>query len=794
MGKRKRWHHLSGAVLAAGLLLSPLGQAAHAEGEDVQMQVTVGFESAIRENALTSVQVTVENNKGDDFTGQLVVKYKYANQGQFIASNFVKAVVIPKNSTKKLTMEVPGGLFREAAEVELRDEKGKQVGAVTPIASNITDGMLLGGVTLNKDDLNLFTLVTSPVVGGKVTLRKLDGEDLPELSEVYEALDLLVVNHAPQDQIAPEQVEAIKTWVRNGGKLLLSGGAGYNGGGSLFADLSPVQVTGTKEVTDLSGLGKFAGVQPSVGRLTVSAGTLAQGATALVQAGDVPLLAERQVGAGKVFYAAYDVSEEPLASWQGNKELWGKVFALADFHILSQNQNQLYGGPAGIDQRRELVNASQSFSRAVPSFERNVAIFGGYMLLIGPVMFFALRRMKKPTWGWGLIPGTAVLVAVGIYLVGSSAHSGGAIGQFVSVIDLKSKESAEVQGAGSFVVTIGGEYTVKLPKGAQGFAASSYSSMEQGNNSVIIGDESQRIEYRNVEYWTLRSASIDGTLQDAGQVKSDLRINKDGKLVGTLTNETRFDFTDVFVLIGNEPIKIGELKQGGTQKVEQLLSKTTANNMSPYGAIAEKMYPYPMNGGPMDDDPQTQQFRALAQYATSPWNLGSASVQLLAFTNAPVDLYEIEDVQMSGSDYTSLVRQDLALSYEESGSALPPGFIRPQVTAQDGQSYLAPDGMRLMFGSVTFDYDLAVNSAFDISEVQTNLDQASFAMFEKHLFNFQTGKWEQVTKDNTPTISGALLQKYVSPEGVLRVRFKSNSAQEQFLPYPNVGVEGKVNG
>ncbi|MGB8954044.1 MAG: hypothetical protein WCC10_01600 [Tumebacillaceae bacterium] len=796
MSKQSSWRRRTGAVLAAGLLLGPLGQFAHAEGKDIQLQVVVGFESAFRETALTSVQVTVEN-KGDDFTGRLVVKPKYDNQGQFIASNFVKDVVIPKNATKKLTMEVPGGLFREAVDVQLVDQGGKEVDVASPGTSNINDGMLLGGIAQSKDDLNLFTLVTSPAVGGKVTLRKLDAADLPEQSDVYGALDLLVVNHAPQDKISPEQIQAIKTWVENGGKLLLSGGANYSGGGSLFADLSPVQVTGTTEVTDLSALGAFAGTKPNTAKLTVSTGKLAPGATALVQAGDVPLLAERSVGAGKVLYAAYDFGEEPLASWQGNKDLWGKVFARANFQVMSLNQSQMNGGPQGIEQRRELVNTSQMFSQIVPSFTKNVAVFVGYMIVVGPLMFFVLRRTKKQAWGWGLIPGVAVVLAVGVYLVGSSSQSGGAIGQFVSVIDLKSKETAKVQGAGSFVVTVGGDYAVNLPKSAYGFSASGYTPAEsRGLSSVIVGDEGQRIEYRNVEYWTLRSASIEGTLKDMGLVKSDLRVNKDGKLVGTLTNESKFDFTSVYLLVGNEPIKLAEMKTGGTLQVDQALLKTAGtNNMSLYGAISERMFPYPMGGTPFGgEDQQTQQFRSLANYATAPWNIGTASVQLLAYTHTPVDLYQIENVKMSDSAYTSLVRQELSLTYDGNGASMPPGFIRPQVTAQEGQAYMAPEGMRLMIGSVTLEYSLKSNANFAIEQVKTNLDQASYAMFEKHLFNYQTGQWEQVTKDNTPTISGADLNKFVSPDGVLKVRFKSSSAQDQFLPYPNVGVEGKVNG
>jgi hypothetical protein len=95
-------------------------------------------------------------------------------------------------------------------------------------------------------------------------------------------------------------------------------------------------------------------------------------------------------------------------------------------------------------------------------------------------------------------------------------------------------------------------------------------------------------------------------------------------------------------------------------------------------------------------------------------------------------------------------------------------------------------------GTATLEYNVKIVPGFVPEKVTTNLDQALYAMLEKELFNWQTGAWDTVSKANTPAMVGTEAAKYVGNEGKLLIRLKGSTTSGTQLPFPNVGVQGKV--
>ncbi|MBL0388791.1 hypothetical protein JJB07_19500 [Tumebacillus sp. ITR2] len=786
MKKQKRWRR-SVAFLAAAVLTTALWAPAALAADDVKMTSVVGWDGTFKLEAPTFVEVTVEN-QGDDLNGTLNVGPQNSqNGGNTVAGSYEKEVVIPKGSTKTFRIDVPGELFYDAVKVRLLDAKGKVVQDASPSQVAVREGILIGGVTEKKDDLNVFSLVTSPAVGGKVTLKWMKNSDLPDRPELLKGLDVLTVNHAPKEKLTDEQVQTIHDWVERGGTLLLSGGLNYQGGAGLFQDLSPVQVTGAGKADDLSDLQRFTGIKPSVKELNVSTGTLVQGAKALVKSGNGPLIAERDIGAGHVFYAAYDLSEEPLASWQGNKELWSNVFRTADFEA-SHKPSQNNGGMRSIDQQMQIISASQMFHDLFPAYKTAAVVFLGYLILVGPLMYVVLRRVNRREWGWGLIPVTALLFTAGIVMLDGGPRNSNTRAQTAAIIDLKTDKIAEVAAGSSFLVTSGGDYAVTYKENSFLYPSNYNSGSNNDTTRMVLGDGKPTLRYQDVEYWSLRSAFADTTLENQGSIHPDLHVDKAGNLVGKLVNNTKFDLEEVHLLIGNDAIKISDLKAGQTLQVNEPIKSGSPSLGVPGNSYVEKMFPYV--GGVFDQE--KEQYRNLTSYATSPWEIGTASVQLFGFTNAPLSLYTIDGKQVKDDRNFSLVRQVLPIQYEDV-TALPAGLIRPEIFAMDGQTFMSPDGLRIAVGSATLQYDLKSRPDFQVEKVTTNLDSAAYAMYDKQLYNFKTGQWVQVAKENTPTISGDLVSQLISPEGELRVKLISTTPQDQFLQYPTVGLEGKVS-
>ncbi|HEU4964590.1 MAG TPA: hypothetical protein VFV52_12160 [Bacilli bacterium] len=783
------------AVLAA-TLIGGSTQAAFADSAAEVSVDVVGWDGSFKETAWTPVRVQVKNT-GDDLTGHVVVESSNTGyNGSPVRGTFEKEVVVPQGGTKEVTVLVPGYLFQQPVNVRLYDEDGDEVDLQKNIVRTpLTDTLLVGGVMAKTDDLNVFSLVPSSTLGGRVSVKQLAADDLPDRPELLNGLDLLVINHAPQDELTQGQLDAVEDWVADGGKLLLSGGAGYNGGGSLFADLSPVEVNGSTTLTDLSGLASYVHTPLTVKQLTVSTGAPKQQAKVLAASGGVPLLADRRYGAGHVLYAAYDLSEEPLASWQGNKDLWSNVFGQAELSVAKYNPQYTGIDPMGAV-RMLLVNSSQ-FEALIPSIQTILIMFGIYLLLIGPILYLLLRRLNKREWGWGLIPGAAVLFSLGIYFWGANPMQG-AIGQYISQVDLKTPQSATVKSAGSFIVTHGGDYAVDLPADTLAFAGmSGYNSMSRdmtGSRTLQHADGTQ-ILYDNVEYFTTRSAYVEARLKNKGQVENNLHLDKDGYLRGTLTNKSAFDLEQTFLIVGTSAIDLGELKAGESTKVEERISSITlVKNKYGSGMLTNKLAPVTYGPFGINGDHDQMLKRNLAEFATNPMNLGDASLQLFAFSHTPLDLYRIQGEKVSDDSYISLIRQEMELQSTDDATMMPPGMIRGRIIEQTGQIGLMPEGVHILDGTVGIQYNVKIHDKFIPEKVQIDLDKAVYAVYFREYFNWQSGEWEKVTEQNESVLTGVDLQKYVSGDGKLNVRLSGDAGLNggQVVSFPNVGVEGKV--
>ncbi|MCD2496685.1 hypothetical protein LRN48_15280, partial [Staphylococcus aureus] len=78
---------------------------------------------------------------------------------------------------------------------------------------------------------------------------------------------------------------------------------------------------------------------------------------------------------------------------------------------------------------------------------------------------------------------------------------------------------------------------------------------------------------KDVEYWSIRSIVSQKLIPDAGTILPDL-VYQDGKLVGTVTNQTKFPLRDVKLSNGRMIQDLGTINPGQTVKVEVGSDKT----------------------------------------------------------------------------------------------------------------------------------------------------------------------------------------------------------------------------
>src|SRR5690606_13837951 len=109
----------------------------------------------------------------------------------------------------------------------------------------------------------------------------------------------------------------------------VTGGSGGPRTAAGVAGLLPVAVGGVESVAALPALADYAGVAPdAAGPYVLTTAELTGGQPLIDQDGS-PLLAQRQIGRGSVYFLALDPKSAPLAGWSGGDRLWQDIAAAA---------------------------------------------------------------------------------------------------------------------------------------------------------------------------------------------------------------------------------------------------------------------------------------------------------------------------------------------------------------------------------------------------------------------------------------------------------------------------------
>lgn len=160
-------------------------------------------------------------------------------------------------------------------------------------------------------------------LSGRVVIAYVVGRTLPRVWQEYAAADLLVVRDLGPAELEAAQREALVTWVRLGGRLLVIPHPGTPVAPFLQAVL-PALVGPPRSVSSLAALAaRYGGAVPA-GPYAVAALEPQPGAEKVDTAG-VPVIASAPAGLGRATVWAFDPLESPFPEWSGRLRLWEEV-------------------------------------------------------------------------------------------------------------------------------------------------------------------------------------------------------------------------------------------------------------------------------------------------------------------------------------------------------------------------------------------------------------------------------------------------------------------------------------
>jgi hypothetical protein len=232
-------------------------------------------------------------------------------------------------------------------------------------------------------------------------------EDLPRDFISYQPLEVVVLADAPLNQLTEDQAHALRNWVASGGLLIVTGGADMAGlrAGKLD-DLMPVETEGSNSVAALAELTDLYGPFETPAPLLIMTGRTRSQAKAILGTNDKPLVAETRYGNGLVRFVAFNPKLNPYRNWNNGRYLWSDLLNPAvdtrPFYSRRGNfSDYLYT-------LADIKAASSSYF---------LIFLFAYVLIVGPVNYFVLKRMKKLDLAWLTIPAVAIfftLISIGV--------------------------------------------------------------------------------------------------------------------------------------------------------------------------------------------------------------------------------------------------------------------------------------------------------------------------------------------------------------------------------------------
>lgn len=585
--------------MGCALMLLLLGSAS--AQPRVELSAKPLFGGLSREEATIPLQITLEN-QGIGVQGALVVSL----EGFRTNRRYVYPIELPSGSRKqilaypytsqyvsqaKVTYEVNFRVLKETTVpmIALFDDKELLVAVSDEIGG-------LGFLSRAKIPLPIERFPNSNWARGRGASTR-DGtivyqpaftrpEEFPTRAAACVSANAIVLGPGAE-RLTESQMRSIRTWVMMGGTLIVPGGAGalYLQMPALQAIL-PVHTIRAEQVASLSGLDSFLLRPAPQGAAIISAGIAKPTAQVLARQGSAPLIAVQPYGLGSVLYLAFSPWDQPVRGYAHNALLWQEVLKslprmdpaqIQSMTYLSQSNDNWWqnddswrwGG--GMPQR---FSSKREFR--VPGVGTVMFVLLAYFLLVVPINFFALKKLRAMDWAWVTVPAIALIFVLILYQVGSGIYKQGqATDTQASLVMMAGEREAYAFASTLFFFPRAGGYELRFDRaelvesGTQGGFSS---EMQDASLETLEGDPILIPDFRvrNLSYQWMRYARAVDLPQT---IDANLSLTADKQVKGKIINRLPFDLENVALSIEGRRFTLNRIGRGQTLPVNLSIEK-----------------------------------------------------------------------------------------------------------------------------------------------------------------------------------------------------------------------------
>ncbi|MBM3236050.1 hypothetical protein FJZ31_07090 [Candidatus Poribacteria bacterium] len=589
----KKSHYIL-LFLVIGLFVCEIG---HATDAITISQIHLGFNNYYKRNAWVPLQLRLENDE-EEFNGKIEVEIKNIFAG--ITQKYSKPLPLPRKALRNLYFYVlPSGITSKFR-ICLIDTEGteKLEKEFTPETPKQHQDFLILTLTPNIDILTNLTgesleiPPSSPIYQrgfredlpdtptGTIYVTYFDARmNLPDAWKGYDSIDLVVIRDISLEayNISHKQQTALIEWIYSGGTLLVSGGNNIQYLlGSFLEPLLPVTSMRLKTETNLPILTQLFGLnfdsqrpdKVGTGRFELIDSKLRNDSLSLVTAeGETPIIAEREIGDGKVVFLAFDYSD-PSFSFSsitdaraeypdedgGGGQLWR--WLLNDI-VQSNLKREALFDPYRRHEfriRRLLSSAEKSHS---PLLKFLCAFLSAYAIGFGLFLYVFSKRTRTVRMVW-----FGGLCVISIFTV--------------FPISVPYVKKCALTANGLSIVNVYPQYARARMETYVGLLSSDNSKFNLQSNAKLfmrrlddVHDapydfmQTNQFQYQGIQLnpWAVQTFYLESYLELNGTTKFNLQ-QIDGIVKGTIRNNLPFDLSDSYITYGQFYDKIGLFKKG----------------------------------------------------------------------------------------------------------------------------------------------------------------------------------------------------------------------------------------
>lgn len=801
-------------VLATALPLWAAGAQGAAPGLVMEARPALG--GYFKYGEWLPVWLLVENN-GPDLAAE--ARVSLTDSGG--TTTYVAPADLPGGSRKRIPLYVLPSSFTHQLEIRLVSGDRLLASEKVDVRPQPNVHYLVGLVSPQRGALALIDGVQLPGQNRPIILIDLALADLPDRVEGLRSLNTLVINALDTSVLTTEQQTALETWVRQGGRLVIGGGASARQALSgLPASLAPLDAIEVAEVQALPGLETFAKAEAVrvPGPFVVAAGE-GPGARRLAGEAELPLVLEWAVERGFVNFVALDLATSPFDAWVGTGSFWEALLSPGAEYPewlpfdMSVRQTRAGSMPYALSNLPALD---------LPSIRGLSILLAVYIVLIGPVNFLVLRWRRRLHLAWATTPLFTLVFSAGAFTLGYALRGTDLILNKIAIVEVQPGGDASVSSylglfspsQRSYQIEVAGESLLSPlrmegdPWNSSGAAIPLEMVFQQGNPGAVRG--------LAVNQWSMQSFMAESAWPDFGSISADLQLAGQ-VLQGSLTNGTAFTLQDAVLLLGSRFVRLGDLEPGQTKEARLVVETLTGQPFEPSISyqIFQEQLEKPMPNGP----PRDIQLKQAVLDSVFPWGnwygpvfganasmnnaSNAARLMLLAWIDqAP------PEVSVSGrlplQHATALVLQPLSFRLPAGERvSLAPGFLTGRVVQMNDAGYCGPMGLPAVYlgrQEVVFEFQLpeelltsAGNPPLQVDSLVLNV--GTEPGWEKvpsiSLFDWSKAEWQELQEPvsgNNPVAEGG---RFVDAQGRVQVRLSPQNFLGGGCFQLAVGLEGR---